>query len=428
MPAAQNQDAAANSTAVSAYEGGAINLASTRGATTFNNGASALSAKFSGRTVKLFPFIIDLKERAIKCRWYDATHGILNIINANGTADILDNYGSFTLVHLEAVSTALSNGNDTRQKQNALMMYQCLANSLTLEGTAIFSMYLTDPTSAQYGPLLFWRITQASYTTTQAHANNARQQLADLNPKSFGYDITKLNSYVRQLVSTVRSSANNQHISDAELSFALMTAYKRIHAPFDWVIWLSTAHYSEQSTTMKPEALMTRAERTYHELNDGAAWFPSDKKPEEVALAMVPARQKAPFANNNRQSSNNNAPTNRSGPPPFANDPGKKGDTRQHQGKTWHYCPSSHRNGHWQTHRPNQCRQLNWNSAPTSQNNNNNNNNNANATPVSAPRQPRIEINETKLKSLQAILTSADLDDEDQAAATYASIQAYFAN
>jgi hypothetical protein len=287
---------------------------------------------------------------------------------------------------------------------------------LTLQGTAIFSSYLTDLAAPQYGPLLFWRITQASYTTTQAHANNARRQLKELSPKSFGYDITKMNAYVRQLTATVRASSDNAAISNAELSCALVDAYSRIQSPLDWVQWTGFIKYSD--TNYKPEQLMTRAEQTYHELRDKQEWRPSDKSPTESALAMA-AQVKTPPAQHSRPSraphngrggglhgrNNRNGQrsfgNNERSPPPFAKDHGKKGDTRQHQGRTWYWCPAEHVNGHWQVHSPDQCRLLRRSTPPAGRSNFGRN----------APA-PQVEVNERNVKSLQAVLET-NLDDED---------------
>ena len=41
--------------------------------------------------------------------------------------------------------------------------------------------------------------------------------------------------------------------------------------------------------------------------------------------------------------------------PPFANSPGKRGDTKQWNGKTYYWCPANHKHSHWHTHKVEEC-------------------------------------------------------------------------
>jgi len=42
--------------------------------------------------------------------------------------------------------------------------------------------------------------------------------------------------------------------------------------------------------------------------------------------------------------------------PPFASQPGKEGDTKEFNEKTYYYCSGEHKVGHWVTHKPEKCR------------------------------------------------------------------------
>ena len=41
--------------------------------------------------------------------------------------------------------------------------------------------------------------------------------------------------------------------------------------------------------------------------------------------------------------------------PPFATSPGKLGDTKQWNGKTYYWCPANHKHSHWHTHKVEEC-------------------------------------------------------------------------
>jgi len=43
-------------------------------------------------------------------------------------------------------------------------------------------------------------------------------------------------------------------------------------------------------------------------------------------------------------------------PPPFADAPGKLGDTKEHDGNTYYYCPADHHYGHWVLHKSEKCK------------------------------------------------------------------------
>ena len=86
-----------------------------------------------------------------------------------------------------------------------------------------------------------------------------------------------------------------------------------------------------------------------------------DKTPEEQMLAMVVQQQqhnkKNQVLGKPKVSSNQNTKTadKEEKTPPFAQNQGKLGDTKQWNGKTYHFCPANHKHSYWHTHKVEDC-------------------------------------------------------------------------
>ena len=95
--------------------------------------------------------------------------------------------------------------------------------------------------------------------------------------------------------------------------------------------------------------------------------------------------------------------------PPFAQKQGKLGDTKQWNGKTYHFCPTSHKHSHWHTHKVNDrntFKKMNKNQADKS----------ASMEPLGITNQATVD--KTKLKKgMAAIFPSGDFDTDDLAEA-----------
>ena len=88
--------------------------------------------------------------------------------------------------------------------------------------------------------------------------------------------------------------------------------------------------------------------------------------------------------------------------PPFANSPGKLGNTKQWNDKTYYWCPANHKHSHWHTHKVEECNTYNKMMKEKNKSNNDD--------------QKKVTFNEDKLKKgMAAIFPSGDFNTDDLA-------------
>ena len=119
--------------------------------------------------------------------------------------------------------------------------------------------------------------------------------------------------------------------------------------------------HGSQHSCYTPETLFNETQAKYTTLLNQGLWQPSDKTPEEQTLAMVAQQQQTKKSSNNSTKSKSNSDQGSKAmekdkkSPPFANKPGKLGDTKQWNGKTYYWCPANHKHSHWHMHKVEEC-------------------------------------------------------------------------
>ena len=95
--------------------------------------------------------------------------------------------------------------------------------------------------------------------------------------------------------------------------------------------------------------------------------------------------------------------------PPFANSPGKLGDTKQWNGMTYYWCPANHKHSLWRMHKVDECNT--YTKMMKEQNKSNNDD------------QKKVTVNEDKLeKGMAVIFPSGDFNTDDLTEALVAAI------
>lgn len=412
IPAPANAEPQPVPQTISPYEGGPIDLTSRTGQSLFFEASKPLQNKFTGKSDELPLFVAELKQRARLCRWTT-----LLTFQVNGqNLHLLDDYGR---IPRTAIDDALATRNDLRAKQNSEMMFKCLYDSLSGDAQT----RIITATVPEDGPTLFHLIMTGTYTATFAHAQATRDALLHLHPKSYQYDIVRLNAFVRLSVQAINAASGGRGTTDQEILHYLFTAYKKIKAPAIWTnhIFFLESKYGS-TPTYTPDDLMAETAAHYQRLKDKGEWRPSDKAPEEQILAMLAGNRdrnpKDSKNGKNRTPGPNNKTEDKArtaDKPPFADKPGKDGDTKTFKGKTYYYCSGEHRTGHWVTHKPSECRNKSSdkrtakkaNAAPSPPNNKDRN-------------QPTLQVDRNSLnRAMEAILAGSN-SDIDPVAATQA--------
>ena len=400
----------------SPYEGDPLDLASRHGSCLFRDGAQALASKFTGKVNALQLFLADLKTRAKTCCWDHPTHGILTVTVAGTEYNLLDDSGKITDAQVEAARAArIVATASPRAKQNAQMMYECLMVSITEEAKSALAS--RDQDFNEDGPSLFFHVVSQLFTATFSNAQATRDNLSDFHPKRFRYDVIQVNSYISSAVMTLKAAASaGGTITDQEIFYFQFKVYKKIKAPAEWtthILFLESTVASTPGYT--PETLFNETQAKYTTLLNQGLWKPSNKTPEEQTLAMVAQQQQTKKSPNNstksKPSSGQGSKTTEKDKknPPFANAPGKLGDTKQWNGKTYYWCPANHKHSHWHTHKVQEC---NTYKKMIKEKNNPSNDD-----------QKKVTVDEDKLKKgMAAIFPSGNFNTDDLAEALAAAI------
>ena len=270
-------------------------------------------------------------------------------------------------------------------------------------------------------PSLFHHVVSQLFTATFSNTQATRDNLANFHPKRFRYDVIQVNNYISSAVMTLKAaSSTGGTITDQEIHYFQFKVYKKIKAPAKWtthILFLESTVASTPGYT--PETLFNETQAKYTTLLNQGLWKPSDKTPEEQTLAMVAQQQQAKKSPNNSTKSkpssgqSSKATEKDKKNPPFANSPGKLGDTKQWNGKTYYWCPANHKHSHWHTHKVEEC---NTYKKMIKEKNNPNNDD-----------QKKVTVDEDKLKKgMAAIFPSSDFNTDDLAetlAATIAGVE-----
>ena len=346
----------------SPYEGGPLDLAFRHGSSLFHDGAEALASKFTGKVNALQLFLADLKTRAQTCRWDHPTHGILTVAVDGTEYNLLDDYGKITDPQVEAARVARNAADaSTRAKQNSQMMYECLKASITEEAKSALAS--RDQEFHEDGPSLFYHVVSQLFTATFSNAQATRDNLADFHPKQFRYDVIQVNNYISSAVMALKAASSaGGMIMDQETLYFQFKVYKKIKALARWMTHILFLESTVASTPgYTPETLFNETQAKYTTLLNQGLWKPSDKTPDEQTLAMVAQQQQAQKSPNNptksKPSSGQSTKSTEKDKknPPFATSPGKLGETKQWNGKTYYWCPANHKYSHWHTHKVEEC-------------------------------------------------------------------------
>ena len=316
---------------------------------------------------------------------------------------------------------ARAGAGDVRACQNAQMMYECLKNSIT--DNAKSALASCELNFHEDGPTLFFHIMNQLFTAMFSNAQATRDKLAEFHPKRFRYDILQVNNFIRAAVKTLKAaSTSGGTITDQEILYFQFKIYKKIKAPAEWtshILFLEATIASNAGYL--PDTLFNEVQSKYTNLSNQGLWHPSDKAPEEQALAMVARQQqnKPKGLLSPKKESTSKSPSKdkdkekeKKGPP-FAHKEGKLGDTKQWNGKTYYYCPANHKHSHWHTHKVEECntykkmiKQQNDNVSSSSSNNN----------------HVTMDLDKVK-QGMAALFPSGDFDTADLANALVAVLE-----
>ncbi|KAL7561437.1 hypothetical protein ACA910_009293 [Epithemia clementina (nom. ined.)] len=241
-------------------------------------------------------------------------------------------------------------------------MYQCLTKSVS--GDAKSKLATETFNFHEDGPTLLFHLITNLLTSTFSSAQATREQLSAFHPKRVKYDIPQVNAYIRSAVKTLRSAGTSTTtITDAEILYYQFKIYKRIKAPAEWTSKLLFLENVAASTpNYSPDTLFNKVQSHHQTLVDSNLWRPSDRSPEEQAIAMAANKKEEQKGKNNQtrakgdKNKKNEDKSSDKKRAPFLDKPGKEGDTKKWNNKTYYWCPANHKYSHWHTHKVDKCK------------------------------------------------------------------------
>ena len=238
--------------------------------------------KYDGEAQGLMAFLELLEERANNFGW-DRT--IMLIPSEDGTAkNLLTEYGTITMNQIrEHEETYLAT--QSRSAQDSNLLYECIMNSISSECKAKLTIWKKEYRCRQLpsGNLLLKVLIRECHLDTNATIGGIRNRLSKLDTylPTVGYNITKFNMYVKNLVDQLRARGEftndllinlfKGYLSATDKSF---TAYidKKLEA-------------YEEGQDMSADQLMLWARNKYDLLLDKGTWnAPTEQEEKIIAL------------------------------------------------------------------------------------------------------------------------------------------------
>ena len=247
-----------------------------------------------------FQFMQSIRTRAEEFGWSAAPNGILWVAPDNnpGTqaVNMLDEYGILSLERItEHEQTYLDT--QTRRAQDDRMLYECLLNSISIEGKAKVNIYASQYKFAgnqnpnenlPSGLALLKVVIRESHLDTNATTSMIRTKLSNLDAyiNTIGNDITKFNGYVQMLIQTLatRGETTQDLLTNLFKGYAACSDKTFV----DYIVRKQETYKEGSTAALTAEQLMEMADQKYRTLKSKEIW--EAPSPEEEKLIALEAR------------------------------------------------------------------------------------------------------------------------------------------
>ena len=186
---------------------GIIDYSSRAGEKIYSSATKELDAtKYDGEAQGLMAFLQLLEERATNFGW-DTSIMMIPDINGNPT-NLLIEYGTITVEQVQAHEESYLN-TQTRNAQDSNPLYECIMNSISTECKAKLTIWKKEYRCGNLpsGNLLLKILIRECHLDTNATVGGIRNRLSALDSylPTVGYNITKFNMYVKNLVDQLQA-------------------------------------------------------------------------------------------------------------------------------------------------------------------------------------------------------------------------------
>ena len=246
--------------------------------------------KYDGEAQGLMPFLELLEERATNFGW---DKSIMMIPMPDGNSkNLLLEYGTITLEQIkEHEDTYITT--QTRNAQDANLLYECIMNSVSSECKAKLTIWKREYRCQHLpsGNLLLKVLIRKCHLDTNATVGGIRNRLSALDTylPTVGYNITKFNMYVKNLVDQLR--ARGEFTND--LLINLFKGYlSATDKSFTTYIEKKLEAY-EEGQDMSADQLMLWARNKYNLLLDKGTWNAPTEQEEKIVALQAQVKEMA---------------------------------------------------------------------------------------------------------------------------------------
>jgi hypothetical protein len=325
-------------------------------------------------------FLQSLSIRATEYGWEDDVGGIMQIPvdpadPMSDTNNLIENYGRITIESIRAFETSYI-AMQVRPAQDTYMLYKCLMKSISKEGKSKITIW-----KAQYhvngmpsGNLLLKVIIRESHLDTNATISTIRTNLSNLDVYmlKIGGDITKFNTYVKELIESL--TARGEVTTD--LLINLFKGYLAVEDKnFNSYILKKKENY-EEGGEQSEDSLMLLAKNKFTLLKDAGRYnMPSAEEEKILALQAEIKQVSKKWSKERKGKSPNDKVSKKKGDykdkdkdkqkrpekPNWMSEKPSESDLKKSKpwnGKDWWYCSpetGGKCDGDWRVHKPSKC-------------------------------------------------------------------------
>ena len=237
-------------------------------------------------------FLRTFDERAQEVGWDGSGNGILWIPESGNIQEVSylpNEYGTISIERITEFEKSYI-GDETREAQDAYMVYKCLMNSISKEAKIKVRQweeeYIIETDNGKIipsGNLLLKIIIRESHLDTNATTQNIRHKLTHLHEyiTTIGCDVTKLNGHVKILCQSLAARGEKTEDLLANLFRAYLAVSDKAFVAY---IGRKLEEY-EEGTQISATKLMQMADTKFRTLKDRGKWnAPSDEEEKILAL------------------------------------------------------------------------------------------------------------------------------------------------
>jgi len=361
-----------------------FNLDSRAGAAAYKDACSPLPTQWDGSIEKFPAFMLSLKARSKTVKWdAPAPHGILRFNVPTGappatagaeppftTHNLLTDYHSITDTIIETARIART---DDRAQQNSTAMYKCLSQSITGElNTTMFDQE-GNMLDHEDGPSLLSKLLSFTIASSLQLSIQSFEDLRNLDPADYSFNIPNINTKLNHLF--ILATTGQRSLLEPEKIQHTLTCYNRIKQPDAWSLWVQQQmdRFDKHDIT-NAQSFMNSAVVKYQKLSGNGSFNGKSTTVKEDIVAMLSKSTTSNKRPSNKSQGTENDPKRRrtqeqKTPLPFFAKWYKKslskgspefehGDTKTHEGQTWHFCcyPNHKDNVRWHPFNSKYCR------------------------------------------------------------------------